>query len=76
MAKRRMRFITWARKDPDDTTKIVYTFKAKELDGTSKTLHFTSEDTVSYAMMGRIRSAWVEKIERTEDAWNVVLYED
>ena len=69
--KRRMRFITWASKDPDDDTKIFYTFRAKE-----KTLYFTSEDTVSFSMMERIRAAWVEKIEKVNNAWNVIIYED
>ncbi len=80
MAKRRMRFMTWARKDPDDETKIVYTFRTKEWDGTTKTMYFTSEDTVAYSMIRRIRAAWIEKIERVqnefEDCWNIVLYED
>lgn len=80
MAKRRIRFITWAKKDPDDETPIVYTFKTKEWDGSSKTLYFTSEDFVSPAMMSRIRAAWVEKIDRVknefENCWNVVLYEE
>lgn len=78
--KRRMRFITWVKKDPDDTTKIVYTFKAKERDGEEKTVCFTSEDICTLSMLNRIREAWIEKIERVhnenEDYWNVVLYED
>lgn len=77
---RRTRFGTWAKKDPDDTTKIAYTFKIKEWDGSVKVLYFTSEDKCSYTMLGRIRQAWIEKIERIknefEDCWNVVIYED
>lgn len=77
---RRMRFKTWAKKDPDDSTKIVYTFKAKEWDGSTRTHYFTSEDNVPFSMLSRIREAWIEKVERVknefEDVWNVVLYED
>ncbi len=77
---RRMRFGTWCRKDPEDTTKIVYTFKTKEWDGTEKTLYFTSEDECSFSMLSRLNNAWIEKIERVknefENCWNVVLYED
>lgn len=80
MAKRRMRFVTWCKKDPDDTTKIVYTFKATECDGQKHTMYFTSEDTVPYSLIERLRYAWIEKIDRVknefEDVWNVVLYED
>lgn len=74
--KRRMRFVTWAKKDPDDETKIFYTFRIKETDKSSKTIYFTSEDTVSYSMIERIRVAWIEKIEKVNDAWNVIIYED
>ena len=68
---RRTRFITWAKKDPEDTTPIRYTFK-----GWDKTHHFTSEDTVSPAMMERIRWAWIEKIEKIDGRWDVILQED
>ena len=77
---RRTRFGTWCRKDIEDTTKINYTFKMKEWNGTEHTAYFTSEDDCSYTMIGRIRNAWIENITRVqnefEDAWNVVLYED
>lgn len=80
MSKRRVRFITWCRKSPDDETKIVYTYKMKEADGTTETRYFTSEDIVSWSMLSRIRNAWVESIERVknefEDVWNVVIYDD
>lgn len=80
MAGRRTRFVTWAKRVPDDETPIVYTFKAKEPTGEDRTYYFTSEDTVSFTMMERIRQAWIEKIDRVqnefEDAWNVILYED
>lgn len=76
MAKRRMRFITWCKKDRDDETKIVYEFRAKD----GEVMRFTSEDTVSIPMIYRIRYAWVESIElRREgdtDFWFAKLYED
>lgn len=77
---RRMRFGTWCRKDPEDTTKIVYTFRMKEMDGTEHTEYFTSDDACSYSMLSRLREAWVEKIDRIQnefsDHWYVVLYEE
>lgn len=77
---RRMRFGTWCKKDPDDETKIVYTFKMKEGDGTVNLRYFTSDDSCSYFFLGRLREAWIESITRVqndfEDAWHVVLYED
>ena len=79
MAKR-MRFGTWCKKDPDDETKIVYTFKMKEWDGSEHTEYFTSEDQQSFSMLHRLRDSWIESIDRVknefEDAWNVVLSED
>lgn len=77
---RRMRFGTWCKKNPDDETKIVYTFKMKEWDGTVRPLYFTSEDDVSLSMINRMRNAWIESIKRVKnefsDHWCVVLYED
>ena len=79
---RRMRFITWCRKDPDDKTPIHYTFKMKEADGEEHIAFFTSEDTCSFSMMERIRQAWIEKIELIDidnefcKSWHVVIYED
>lgn len=77
---RRMRFGTWCRKDPEDTTKIVYTFRMKEWDGYEHTALFTSDDPQSFSMLSRLREAWVESIERVQngfsDHWAVVLYED
>ncbi len=80
MARRRMRFGTWCRKDPDDMTLIAYTFKTKEWDGTEKIYYFTSEDVCSFSMLERLRNAWIESITRVKnelaDQWNIVLYED
>lgn len=72
MAKRRTRFLTWAKRDPNDERKIVYTFK--ESDG--EVLHFTSEDIVPFSMLSRIRDAWIEQITLKDNAWYAVLYED
>ena len=78
--KRRMRYGTWCKKDPEDTTKIVYTFKMKEWDGYKHTELFTSEDPQSFSMIHRLREAWIESIERVQndfsDHWAVILYED
>lgn len=73
---RRTRFITWARRDMNDTTPIKYTFK----ESTGKELKMTSENTVSYHLMERIRYAWIDSIEKKQDEsgeyWDVRIYED
>lgn len=73
---RRMRFVTWCRKDVNDETKIVYTFKTYD----GKTLFFTSEDDCSFSMIRRIRNAWIESIEYVQNEfsthWHATLYED
>ena len=68
--KRRTRFVTWASKAPEDERKINYTFKGE--DGVQT---FTSEDTVSSAMINRIAMAWIESIELVGDELVVTLYE-
>lgn len=80
MGKRRMRFITWCKKDLEDERKINYTFRNFE-DG--KDAHWTSEDTCNFSTMERIRNAWIESIEliknefnNPEGEWYAVLYED
>ena len=74
--KRRMRFGTWCKKDPDDTTMIAYTFT----DSDGHTTYFTSEDSCSFTFIGRLRNAWIKKIELIENEfgkqWNAVLYEE
>ena len=72
---RRMRFGTWCKKDIDDNTKIIYTFRMTENDGTEHTENFTSEDAVPWSWLERIRYAWIDKIERDQDAWIVTIYE-
>lgn len=76
MAKRRMRFITWCKKDREDETKIVYEFKLAD----GHTEYFTSEDTVSFSMMERIRNAWIDEITYVSNEfsthWFAKLYED
>ena len=77
---RRMRFGTWCKKDLEDETKIVYTFRMKENDGEVHTAYFTSEDEQSFSMISRLHNAWIEKIEYIDNEfsthWNAVLYED
>ena len=76
---RRTRFGTWCKRDPEDTTKIVYTFHMKEADGREHTEYFTSEDPQSWSMLSRLRNAWIQKIEKVtnefQDAWYAELYE-
>ncbi len=72
MATRRMRFITWAKKDPEDETKIVYSLRAY----TGEIMNFTSEDKGSFSMLERLREAWVEKIEKVNGCWHAKLYEE
>ena len=77
---RRMRFVTWCRKEPDDNTTIAYTFNLIDENGEHLTKYFTSDDTCSFVFMERLRAAWIESIDRVSneffDGWNVVLYED
>lgn len=71
MTKRRMRFITWVKKDPEDETPIDYTFTWA--DGTVS--QFTSEDEVAYGFIKIIRNAWVDTIEKIDGRWKVKIYE-
>lgn len=71
MKKRRMRFITWAKKDTEDTRRIDYTLKEGNI-----VRHYTSEDYVSPEIMNKIRYAWIESIKLIDDVWNVTLYTD
>lgn len=72
MAKRRMRFVTWCKKDVNDERKINYTVKTYD----GKVLTFTSEEEQPRSMLVRLREAWVDKIELVNNEWNVSLYED
>lgn len=71
---RRMRFKTWCKKDVDDERKINYKFTMK--DEEEKVVEFTSEDEMPIWMIGRIREAWVRKIELINDEWYAEIYED
>lgn len=73
---RRTRFVTWCKRDPNDDTKIIYTFRMKNADGTEETKRFTSEDEVPFWMLDRIRNAWIKSIARIDEAWIVEIYED
>ena len=70
--KRRMRFITWCKKDVNDERKINYTLKTYE--GT--TLKFTSDEEQPYSMLVRLQDAWIEKLELVNNEWFAILYED
>lgn len=74
---RRMRFVTWCKKDPEDERKINYTFKHSN----GCVSHFTSEDELSLHIFLKVQNAWIENIELVNQSenfageWNVVLYE-
>lgn len=70
--KRRMRFLTWCKKDVNDERKINYTLKTYE--GT--VLKFTSDEEQPYSMLTRLQNAWIESIELVNNEWFAVLYED
>jgi len=70
--KRRMRFGTWCRKDIEDERKIHYRFT----DSNGSVAHFTSEDYVSYSMLGQLQQAWIKTIELKNNEWYADLYED
>ena len=72
MAKRRMRFITWCKKDINDKRKINYTLKTYD----EKIEKFTSEDLMPHSMMVRLQTAWIDTIELVDNEWNVLLYEE
>lgn len=76
MAKRRTRFGTWCKRDVNDETKIFYTFRMIENDGTQEVKHFTSDDPQPFSMLDRLYYAWIESIILTAEGWNVTIYED
>ena len=72
MAQRRMRFRTWAKKDPNDNRKINYTFT----NSNGKTTKFTSEDDIDITLFMKVTRAWIKKIELVNNEWYAELYED
>lgn len=70
--KRRTRFITWCKRDPDDERKINYEFT----DCNGHQYVFTSEDELDLSLFRRVSYAWIKEIELIDDEWYVVLYED
>ena len=74
---RRMRFVTWCKKDPEDERKINYTFKHSN----GHVSHFTSEYELSLHIFLKVQNAWIENIELVNQSenfageWNVILYE-
>ena len=53
MGKRRTRFVTWCKRDPDDERKINYTFKHSN----GCVSHFTSEDELSFHVFLKVQNA-------------------
>ena len=72
MAKRRTRFKTWCKRDPDDERIINYEFT--DCDGHRYV--FTSEDVLDYSLFNRVCHTWIKDIELVDNEWYAVLYED
>ena len=72
MAKRRMRFVTWCKKDVNDERKINYTLKTYD----DKVLNFTSEEEQPRSMLIRLQNAWIDKIKLVNNEWFATLYEE
>ena len=72
MAKRRMRFVTWCKKDVNDKRKINYTLKTYD----DKVLNFTSEEEQTHSMLIRLQNDWIDKIKLVNNEWFVTLYEE
>ena len=70
--KRRTRFITWCKRDPDDERKINYEFT--DCDGHK--YMFTSEDEIDWSLFRRVSRAWIKSIGLVDDEWYAILYED
>ena len=77
--KRRTRFITWCKKDPDDERKINYTFKHAN----GFVSHFTSDDELPLNLFLKVQNAWIESVElinndleNSAGEWCIILYED
>ena len=71
MGKRRMRFVTWCKKDVNDERKINYTLKTYD----DKVLNFTSEEEQPRSMLIRLQNAWIDKIKLVNNEWFATLYE-
>ena len=69
---KRMRFVTWCKKDVNDKRKINYTLKTYD----DKVLNFTSEEEQPLSMLIRLQNAWIDKIELVNNEWFVTLYEE
>jgi len=72
MTKRRMRFVTWCKKDVNDERKINYTLKTYDY----KVLNFTSEEEQPRSMLIRLQNAWIDKIKLVNNEWFATLYEE
>ena len=69
--KRRTRFVTWAKRDPEDTKAMKITFKS-----TDGVIKLNSGQPISYSMMERIREAWIESVELVDNEWIIIIYEE
>ncbi len=66
---RRMRFKTWANKDPWDETPMHVVYKV----GDGRTLFFESGEKISRGLLEELRDAWVENVELRKDGWHIAL---
>ena len=69
---KRMRFLTWCKKDINDERKINYTIKTYE----NEVIKFTSDEPQTNSMLRRLQEMWIDKIELINNEWFVSLYED
>lgn len=67
-----MNFRDWCALDRSDTRKIVYTINGF-WDDTAHEEHFTSEDLVSFSMIGKIQEAHITRVELVNNEWVVAL---
>ena len=72
MTYKGMNFREWCALDPDDDRKISYHLKGF-WDRKEQEAHFSSDDTIDYMMLLRIRSSIIEKVELIDDVWYATL---
>ena len=70
--EKRMTFLTWAKKDPNDETPLKIVLKPSK----GRAMKFSSEKAITFAEMERLRRAYVRKVEKVNDVWEIELYED
>lgn len=69
---KRMTFLTWAKKDPNDETPLKITLRS--FDGL--TMCFDSDTPISHSTMEKLRKSWVSNVKKENGVWILDLYED